>query len=161
MQSPQRWSSGSESGEPPVDGQPVDGLPVDGQPVDGQPVTDPPRKGPAARAFTNVRAGIGRHPTANRVYRTTVGVTGAGTVVLGVLLIPLPGPGSLIALGGLALLGTEFSGAKKVSTTMNKAAKAAVKRAKEHRAAKAESARAAESTDGSPARYPSSTGTAA
>jgi uncharacterized protein (TIGR02611 family) len=129
----------------------------------------PSRPGPAARAFTSARAGISRHPTANRVYRTTVGVTGAGTVVLGVLLIPLPGPGSLIALGGLALLGTEFSGAKKVSTTMNKAAKAAVRRTREHRAAKAEAARAAAAadagmanpTDGSPTRYPSSTGTAA
>jgi uncharacterized protein (TIGR02611 family) len=100
----------------------------------------PPHTGPASRAFSSVRAGIGRHSTANRVYRTSVGVAGAGTVVLGILLIPLPGPGSLIALGGLALLGTEFEGPKKASTTLNKAARAAVKRAKEHRAAKAEKA---------------------
>lgn len=98
------------------------------------------RAHPAARAFSSVRGSIGRHPTANRVYRTTVGVAGTGTVLLGVALIPLPGPGSLIALGGLALLGTEFTGPKKVSTTMNKAAKAALKRTKDRRAAKAATA---------------------
>lgn len=99
--------------------------------------TPPRTPGVASRAFTSVRSGIRRNPTADRVYRTTIGVAGTGTVALGIVLIPLPGPGSLIALGGLALLGTEFEGAKKVSTTMNKAAKAAVARAKEHRAAKA------------------------
>ncbi|MGO4104934.1 PGPGW domain-containing protein [Leifsonia sp. YAF41] len=128
MQPRQRPATESNFGTPPVGGEST--------------ADTPPRRGPAARAFTSVRAGIGRHPTANRVYRTTVGVTGAGTVVLGVLLIPLPGPGSLIALGGLALLGTEFAGAKKASTTMNKAARAAVRKAQAHRAAKAEAAKA-------------------
>ena len=69
---------------------------------------------------------IRRNPTTNRVYRTSVGVVGAGTIALGVALIPLPGPGSLIALGGLAILGTEFEGAKKTSRYANdKARKAA------------------------------------
>jgi uncharacterized protein (TIGR02611 family) len=62
---------------------------------------------------------IGRNTTVNRVYRTSVGVIGGGTVALGIVLIPLPGPGALISLGGLALLGTEFDGAKKVSHTAN------------------------------------------
>ena len=65
-------------------------------------------------------------------------MAGAGTVALGILLIPLPGPGSLIAPGGLALLGTEFSGAKKASTTMNIAARAAVRKAQAIRKAKAD-----------------------
>ena len=69
------------------------------------------------------RETIRRSPTADRVYRTSVGVVGAGTVALGVVLIPLPGPGALIGLGGLALLGTEFEGAKKVSGKANAAAK--------------------------------------
>ena len=69
---------------------------------------------------------IRHNPTTNRVYRTSVGVVGAGTVALGVALIPLPGPGSLIALGGLTILGTEFEGAKKTSRYANdKARKAA------------------------------------
>ena len=110
------------------------------------PQTPPQAPGLASRAFTSARSGIRRNPTADRVYRTTIGVAGTGTVVLGIALIPLPGPGSLIALGGLALLGTEFEGAKKASTTMNKAAKAAVARAKEHRAAKAAKAAKAAQT---------------
>ena len=81
---------------------------------------------------------IRRNPTTNRVYRTSVGVVGAGTVALGVALIPLPGPGSLIALGGLALLGTEFEGAKKTSRFANdKARKAARAIAARRAAAKA------------------------
>lgn len=133
MQPRQRSATDSNAGTPPVVGE--------------SPADTPQQKGPASRAFRSVRAGIGRHPRANRVYRTAVGITGAGTVVLGVLLIPLPGPGSLIALGGLALLGTEFSGAKKASTTMNKAARAAVTKARALRAAKAEAARVADSAD--------------
>ncbi|MEC5150223.1 hypothetical protein RCH22_001864 [Cryobacterium psychrotolerans] len=39
--------------------------------------------------------------------------------MLSIVLIPLPGPGALIGLGGLALLGTEFDGAKKVSRRAN------------------------------------------
>ena len=77
--------------------------------------------------------------------------------MLGVLLIPLPGPGSLIALGGLALLGTEFSGPKKASATLNKVARAAVKRAKDHRAAKVEAARAAEPADAAAPGWPGGT----
>jgi uncharacterized protein (TIGR02611 family) len=76
------------------------------------------------------RALIRKNPTVNRVYRTGVGVAGAGTVALGVVLIPLPGPGALIAVGGLALLGTEFESAKKVSTKANAAAKKAYEKAK-------------------------------
>jgi len=78
----------------------------------------------AATAAKGTREAIRRNPTANKVYRTGVGVVGGGTVALGVALIPLPGPGSLVAIGGLALLGTEFEGARKV----NVKAKAAVKK---------------------------------
>ena len=80
------------------------------------------------------RALIRKNPTVDRVYRTGVGVVGGGTVALGVVMIPLPGPGALIAVGGLALLGTEFEGAKRVSTKANAAAKMAYAKAKEVRA---------------------------
>ena len=88
------------------------------------------------QAAHGTRAAIRKNPKADKVYRTAVGVTGTGTVLLGVALIPLPGPGSLIALGGLALLGTEFEGAKKTSAAANKAAKKAVAKVQEKRAAK-------------------------
>ncbi|MFB2599762.1 PGPGW domain-containing protein [Herbiconiux sp. P17] len=108
----------------------MEATPADDQTAGGR------MPGPAARA----RALIRRNPTANRVYRTGVGVAGAGTVALGVVMIPLPGPGALIAIGGLALLGTEFESAKKVSTKANAAAKktyaAAKAKAAERKAAK-------------------------
>jgi uncharacterized protein (TIGR02611 family) len=87
----------------------------------------------AGSAAKGTRSVIRRNPTANRVYRTTVGVVGGTTVALGVALIPLPGPGSLIAVGGLALLGTEFEPAKKVSTKANALAKKAYDKARQSR----------------------------
>jgi len=83
--------------------------------------------------FSQTRTLIAKNPTVDRVYKTGVGLTGAGAVALGVILIPLPGPGSLIALGGLAILGTEFAGAKKASGAANAAAKKAFDKAKEVR----------------------------
>lgn len=81
-------------------------------------------------AAKGTREVIRRNPTANRVYRTTVGVVGGGTVALGVALIPLPGPGSLVAIGGLALLGTEFEGARKANVKAKAVAKKAFDAAK-------------------------------
>ena len=88
----------------------------------------------AASAAKGTRERIRRNPTANKVYRTGVGVVGGGTVALGVALIPLPGPGSLVAIGGLALLGTEFEGAKKVNVKAKAVAKKGFDAAKRVRA---------------------------
>ncbi|MDQ0893664.1 PGPGW domain-containing protein [Agromyces ramosus] len=101
----------------------------------------------ASAAAHSTRETIRRHPTADRVYRTGVGVVGGGTVALGVVLMPLPGPGALIALGGLGILSTEFDGAKKVSTKANAAAKKAVAAAKDARARRKAAAASAASTD--------------
>ena len=90
----------------------------------------------AGTAAKGTRQVIRKNPTADKVYRTSVGVVGGTTVALGVALIPLPGPGSLIAVGGLALLGTEFKTAKKVSTKANALAKKAYVKARDARAQK-------------------------
>ena len=82
------------------------------------------------------RRAIRRNPTADKAYRAAVGVTGGATVALGVALIPLPGPGSLVALGGLAVLGTEFEGARKVNEKATAVAKKAVAKVAERRAAR-------------------------
>jgi uncharacterized protein (TIGR02611 family) len=84
-------------------------------------------------AAHGTREAIRKNPKANRVYRTTVGVVGGTTVALGVALIPLPGPGSLVAIGGLALLGTEFETAKKASGKANALARKALAAANEKR----------------------------
>jgi uncharacterized protein (TIGR02611 family) len=91
--------------------------------------------GRAARgAAHGTRETIRRNPTADKVYRTGVGVVGGSTVALGVVLMPLPGPGALVALGGLGILSTEFDGAKKVSAKANAVAKRAFDAAKDARA---------------------------
>lgn len=51
---------------------------------------------------------------ANRVYRTVVGLLGALVVVVGLLLVPLPGPGWLVVFLGLAVLGSEFHWARRL-----------------------------------------------
>ncbi|MBB2902794.1 uncharacterized protein (TIGR02611 family) [Kineococcus radiotolerans] len=50
----------------------------------------------------------------NRVYRAVVGAVGTFVVLLGLLLVPLPGPGWLIVFLGLAVLGTEFATAQRL-----------------------------------------------
>jgi hypothetical protein len=89
------------------------------------------------RAAGRARDGIRTRPAADRAYRTAVGVTGGATVALGVVLMPLPGPGTLVALGGLAMLGSEFEGARKVNEKATAVAKAAAVKLAERRARKA------------------------
>lgn len=50
----------------------------------------------------------------NRVYRAVVGAAGTFVVLLGLVLVPLPGPGWLVVFLGLAVLGTEFSSAQRL-----------------------------------------------
>ncbi len=68
----------------------------------------------ARSAPPGLRHRVRRHPVGRVVYRSVVGVLGVGVVVLGLLLIPLPGPGWLIVFGGLALLATEFPWAERL-----------------------------------------------
>ncbi|HVN10606.1 MAG TPA: TIGR02611 family protein [Kineosporiaceae bacterium] len=48
------------------------------------------------------------------VYRIVVGLLGVAITVGGLVLVPLPGPGWLIVLAGLALLATEFEPARRL-----------------------------------------------
>ena len=47
--------------------------------------------------------------------KTRVGAAGGATVALGIVLLPLPGPGTLVILGGLTMLGSEFPRAKRLA----------------------------------------------
>ena len=47
--------------------------------------------------------------------KAKVGAAGAATVALGVVLLPLPGPGTLVILGGLTMLGKEFPAARRLA----------------------------------------------
>lgn len=48
------------------------------------------------------------------IRKATVGTAGAVTVATGIVLLPLPGPGTLVIVGGLALLAREFPAAARV-----------------------------------------------
>ncbi|CAN5253216.1 TIGR02611 family protein [soil metagenome] len=55
-----------------------------------------------------------RNPAAAATYRTAVGVTGALVVLAGIVMIPLPGPGWLVVIAGLAILASEFAWARRL-----------------------------------------------
>jgi uncharacterized protein (TIGR02611 family) len=64
---------------------------------------------PAVVPFKVVVRFIGRNAK-----RTAVTVVGFAVVLIGVVLIPLPGPGWLIVFGGLAILATEYVWAQRL-----------------------------------------------
>ena len=74
-------------------------------------------RGPVRRLLDGARAwrnGLRKVPTADLVYRVVVGVIGVAIVLLGLFLVPLPGPGWLIVFAGLAVLATEFEPADRL-----------------------------------------------
>jgi uncharacterized protein (TIGR02611 family) len=57
---------------------------------------------------------IRANPTGRMILRVSVAIAGLAVVALGILLIPLPGPGWFIVIGGLAIWAVEFTWAKKL-----------------------------------------------
>jgi len=53
-------------------------------------------------------------------YRVLVVLGGVTTVLVGLVLIPLPGPGSLIVFLGISLLGREFDWARRLSARVRR-----------------------------------------
>lgn len=52
--------------------------------------------------------------TKKALKKSTIGVLGGLVVLLGLILVPYPGPGWLIVFAGLAILATEFDRARQV-----------------------------------------------
>jgi uncharacterized protein (TIGR02611 family) len=65
-------------------------------------------------AATRWRRRIAARRTVNHPYRIGVGMVGGLVVALGVVAIPLPGPGWLIVIAGLFVLATEFLWAERL-----------------------------------------------
>lgn len=65
-------------------------------------------------ALHRARDAVRQHPALNLAYRVGVAVVGAGVIALGILLLPLPGPGWVIIFVGLGLLASEFAWAKRL-----------------------------------------------
>ena len=60
------------------------------------------------------RARLKRNPALALAYRIVVAVVGTAIVLLGLTLVPLPGPGWLIVFLGLGILATEFAWAERL-----------------------------------------------
>lgn len=81
--------------------------------------------GPAARSdsaghrfrrrLVDLRARLDPYPRWRLAYRVAVAIVGAVVIVVGLILVPLPGPGWLIVFIGLAVLSTEFHWARRLT----------------------------------------------
>ena len=61
-----------------------------------------------------VRDAVRRLPFGRQLWQALVGVSGLAVIVIGVILLPLPGPGWLIIFLGLGIWGTEFAWAQRL-----------------------------------------------
>ena len=90
---------------------------------DGVPPTEHrgagPHRGARRRAFRDahakMRLRLDPHPRLRLLYKIGVGMLGAVIVVVGLVLVPLPGPGWLVVFLGVAVLGTEFPAAHRIT----------------------------------------------
>lgn len=71
---------------------------------------------PIGRFMARWRRAIARRPWLNLVYRILITVLGAAIVVVGLILVPLPGPGWLIVFIGLTILGSEYHWARRLTS---------------------------------------------
>ncbi|WP_104128972.1 TIGR02611 family protein [Cryobacterium sp. Y57] len=75
---------------------------------------------PVRRALRRARTWVDGHPHLLFVYRLGVALLGTLITAIGILLIPLPGPGWLIVFLGLAVLGTEFAWARRFGSFLKR-----------------------------------------
>ncbi len=66
--------------------------------------------------------------TRNLARKVAVGTAGTATVATGVALLVLPGPGTLLIVGGLALLGKEFPVARRALDRAKEVARSRLRR---------------------------------
>lgn len=90
--------------------------PTDG-PLDPRPVDDPVLpidKTPPGRDRSTLIEGVRTHPVTRVTKKVVIAVVGAAIVVLGLVLVPLPGPGWLIVLAGIGVWAIEFVWARQL-----------------------------------------------
>ncbi|KFF59802.1 hypothetical protein JF66_08695 [Cryobacterium sp. MLB-32] len=90
------------------------------------------------------RTWVDGYPSLRWVYRLAVALLGTVIIIVGVILIPLPGPGWLIVFLGVACLGTEFPAAHRVAAFMKRVLMRAMAWWRSRRAANTARATAAE-----------------
>ncbi|GAB2661326.1 TIGR02611 family protein [Saccharopolyspora gloriosae] len=75
--------------------------------------TAPARPGPRA-GYGRWRERARRNRAADLCWRAGVGIVGTVVLVAGIIMIPYPGPGWVVAFAGLAVLSTEFERAHRL-----------------------------------------------
>lgn len=80
----------------------------------------PARESVFLRGVRAVRRAIGRNWLVELCWKILVGLVGAVIIVVGIILLPTPGPGWLIIFAGLAVLATEFRWAKRVAAWLKR-----------------------------------------
>lgn len=70
------------------------------------------------------RRKIRSNPHSHLIYRIVVGVVGTAIFVVGLIMVPFPGPGWLVVLLGLAVLASEFKWARGLLLRMKQTLKA-------------------------------------
>lgn len=73
------------------------------------------RRGRLRARYVHHRARLDAFPRLRTAYKLLVAVVGLVVVVVGLILVPLPGPGWLVVFLGVALLGTEFPAAHRIT----------------------------------------------
>ncbi len=60
------------------------------------------------------RGWLHQRPWLNTLYKIVISTLGAAIVIIGLILVPLPGPGWLIVFLGLTVLGSEYHWARRM-----------------------------------------------
>jgi uncharacterized protein (TIGR02611 family) len=83
---------------------------------------DPPKQRFARfRAFRQWVRGL---PGGRLIWRTAVTVIGVAVIAIGIVLLPLPGPGWLIIFAGLGILASEYTWARRLLAFLRRLVKA-------------------------------------
>lgn len=75
---------------------------------------------PVGRFMARWRRLIRKYPWLNLTYKIIVTVLGVGIMVIGLILVPLPGPGWLIVFIGLTVLGSEYHWARRFTSWLRR-----------------------------------------
>jgi uncharacterized protein (TIGR02611 family) len=78
------------------------------------------RRARARARYVAARVRLDSWPRLRVAYKVLVALVGLLVVALGLVLVPLPGPGWLIVFVGVAVLGTEFPAAHRVTQAVRR-----------------------------------------
>ena len=73
------------------------------------------------RKVHGLRSWIHQRPSAARIWRVGIAVTGLAVIIVGVVLLALPGPGWLVIFAGLGIWATEFAWAESLLKSVRRA----------------------------------------